>query len=142
MIADAKLTAVAIDAEHLREAVAQPRSGATALFIGTVRDHDSDASGRVVSLEYSSHPDAERVLLEIVSRWDSDDVAIAVQHRVGTLSVGETAIGCAVSSAHRTDAFEVCRALVETVKAELPVWKKQVEADGRAIWVGLGTLAS
>ncbi|GAA4662585.1 molybdenum cofactor biosynthesis protein MoaE [Gordonia humi] len=126
--------------EHLR-AVASPSAGATALFVGTVRDNDPDAAGRVVLLEYSAHPDAERVLGEITASLDTDDVRLAVSHRVGDLAVGDVAIVCAVSSVHRAAAYEVNRELVERVKAELPVWKKQVESDGASAWIGLGGLA-
>lgn len=127
-------------AAHL-EAVSDPYAGASALFVGTVRDHDPDAHGRVVRLEYSAHPDAERILNDLAASADADGVRIAVSHRVGSLAIGEAAIVCAVSSAHRADAFDICRELVERVKAELPVWKKQVEADGSSVWIGLGSLA-
>jgi molybdopterin synthase catalytic subunit len=118
--------------------VASAQAGATSLFVGTVRDHDPDAAGEVVRLEYSCHPDAETVLDEIAQASDGAGLRIAISHRVGVLEIGDVAIVCAVSSAHRTDAFEICRRLVERVKAELPVWKKQIEADGSSSWVGLG----
>lgn len=141
MITLAAVTGAPLDAAAHLAAVTDATAGASTLFVGTVRDHDPDAAGRVVLLEYSAHPDAERILADIARELDQEGVRIAVSHRTGALSVGEAAIVCAVSSAHRADAFEVCRALVERVKAELPVWKKQVEADGTAAWVGLGTLA-
>lgn len=147
MIVLTRLTREPLDvAAHLR-AVASPRAGASAVFVGTVRDHDPDAAGAVVTLEYTAHPDAERILSEIAARAESaheQDAAglrVAVSHRLGALGVGEAAIVCAVSSAHRADAFEVARDVVERVKAELPVWKRQLEADGTAGWVGLGDLA-
>lgn len=126
-------------AAHL-EAVASPSAGATALFVGTVRDNDPDASGRVVLLEYSAHPDARAVLDRIAGELDDPAVRIAVSHRVGDLRVGGVAIICAVSSVHRARAFDVNRELVERVKAELPVWKRQVESDGASSWIGLGGL--
>ena len=67
-------------------------------------------------------------------------VRIAVSHRVGDLAVGDVAIVCAVSSAHRDRAYSVNRDVVERVKAELPVWKKQVEEGGSSSWIGLGGL--
>lgn len=126
-------------AAHLA-AVAAPDAGATALFVGAVRDNDPDARGRVVELEYSAHPDADRFLREIVAVVDRPDVRIAVSHRVGTLGVGGLAIVAAVSSVHRAEAFEINRVLVERVKADLPMWKKQVEVDGSHRWVGLGAV--
>lgn len=141
MIAFTRITDAVLDpAEHL-DAVAAPHAGASALFVGTVRDNDPDAAGRVVRLDYSAHPDAERVLAELAEACDAPSVRIAISHRVGSLGVGGLAIICAVSSVHRADAFEVSRELVERVKAELPVWKKQVENDGSSSWVGLGRLA-
>jgi molybdopterin synthase catalytic subunit len=132
-------------AAHL-DAVASPQAGASAVFIGTVRDHDPEATGEVVTLEYSAHPDAERILAQIASLADTEHeqdptgLRIAVSHRIGKLEVGEAAIVCAVSSAHRADAFDVARDVVERVKANLPGWKRQHEADGTAGWVGLGGL--
>lgn len=118
--------------------------GAVATFIGRVRDHDPDVSGEVVSLDYSAHPDAERMLAEIIDGCRAracdkgTDVAIAASHRVGHLVVGDIAIVACVASAHRAAAFDVCRELVETIKAELPIWKRQWRADGAHNWVGLG----
>ncbi|MGP9695788.1 molybdenum cofactor biosynthesis protein MoaE [Brachybacterium sp. AOP25-B2-12] len=141
MIARAELRDAPLDvAAHLAD-VAAPTSGASALFVGTVRDHDPDASGEVVRLDYSAHPDAARILADLAGDLDAEGLRIAVSHRTGSLAVGDTAIVCAVSSAHRADAFDVCRALVESVKTGLPVWKKQVEADGSAAWIGLGGTA-
>lgn len=141
MIARCEVSAAALDVAAHLDNVADPAAGASAVFVGTVRDHDPDAAGRVVALDYSAHPDAQRILAELASAQDTPGVRIAVSHRIGSLRVGDTAIVCAVSSAHRADAFEICRALVEQVKAQLPVWKKQVEADGTAAWVGLGMAA-
>lgn len=123
-------------AAHL-VAVADPRAGATATFIGTVRDHDPEAAGAVTRLDYSAHPDAEGVLARIAADLDADGTRIAVTHRLGTLGVGDLAIAVAVSTAHRADAFDRCRELVERVKAELPVWKRQHTADGTTHWVGM-----
>ncbi len=120
-------------------AVSGPRAGAVATFLGTVRDHDPSVDGEVVALDYTAHPDAEAVL-----RWLADAAAardgvlgVAVSHRVGLLGVGEAAIVAAVGTAHRALAFDVCRSLVETVKAELPVWKRELLRDGSHVWVGL-----
>ena len=141
MITLSMVTGAPLDISAHLSAVADAAAGASALFVGTVRDHDPDAEGQVVLLEYSAHPDATRILEAIAGDLDQDGLRIAISHRTGSLGVGDAAIVCAVSSAHRSDAFEICRELVERVKAELPVWKKQVEADGAAAWVGLGTLA-
>lgn len=123
-------------AEHLA-AVDDPRAGAVVTFVGQIRDHDPEAAGRVVSLDYTAHPDAERVLEGLVTAHARDGVRIAVSHRIGHLKVGDIALIACVSSAHRGEAYDVSRALVEDVKSEVPIWKQQHEADGAASWVGL-----
>ena len=123
---------------HLR-AVDDSTAGAVTTFVGRVRDHDPDASTTVVALEYSAHPDAEAALVRIAEAAIGDTAAlVAVSHRVGRLEVGDAAVVIAVASPHRAEAFEVCRALIETIKTGLPVWKRQIEADGTATWLGLG----
>ena len=123
---------------HLR-AVDDPRMGAVTTFVGRVRDHDPDASTAVVALEYSAHPDAEATLARLAAAAaGATEALVAVSHRVGTLEVGDAAVVIAVASAHRAEAFEVCRTLIESIKTDLPVWKRQVESDGTATWLGLG----
>jgi molybdopterin synthase catalytic subunit len=123
---------------HLR-AVDDPRMGAVTTFVGRVRDHDPDAATAVVALEYSAHPDAEPALARLASAAiGSTGALVAASHRVGTLEVGDAAVVIAVAAAHRAEAFEVCRTLIETIKTGLPVWKRQVESDGTATWLGLG----
>ncbi|HWU45367.1 MAG TPA: molybdenum cofactor biosynthesis protein MoaE [Humibacter sp.] len=121
-------------------AVAHSAAGATALFIGTVRDHDPDAVGQVERLEYSAHPDASAVLQRIAEEVSGrrDGVRVAVSHRIGSLEVGDHALIAAVSAPHRAEAFDACRDLVERVKHEVPIWKKQYAADGTTSWIGLG----
>lgn len=135
----ARLEEAALDVDaHLR-AVEDPRYGAVTTFIGRVRDNDPDAATTVVGLEYSSHPDAEATLHRIAAEaGDAADAVVAVSHRIGSLAVGDAAVVIAVASEHRAEAFEVCRAIIETIKTDLPVWKRQVEADGTTEWKGLG----
>jgi molybdopterin synthase catalytic subunit len=105
------------------------------VFCGVVREHDHGRS--VVSLDYEAHPTAERVLTEIAQEVAADPevLAIAVSHRSGHLEVGDTALVAAVATAHRHEAFQICGRLVEEVKHRLPVWKRQVFADGTDEWV-------
>jgi len=135
----AAISAAPLDlGEHLT-AVDDPAAGAVTTFVGRVRDHDPDAATPVVALEYSAHPDAEETLRRIASEAIGDGAAIvAVSHRIGRLAVGDAAVVIAVASPHRAEAFEVCRAIIETIKTGLPVWKRQVEADGTTAWKGLG----
>ncbi|PRB58235.1 MULTISPECIES: molybdenum cofactor biosynthesis protein MoaE [Microbacterium] len=133
-------TALSLDA-HLA-AVDDARAGAVTTFLGRVRDHDPDAAGEVVALEYSSHPDAERILRDLAERavaaGVSGEAIVAVSHRIGRLPVGSAAVVVAVAAAHRDEAFVVCREIIEAIKRELPVWKRQVEADGTTAWKGIG----
>ena len=129
------ITDAPIDLGRLREDVASPAHGAIVLFDGVVRDHDH---GRpVASLEYQVHPDAQRFLEEICASVAEahPDVLLGAVHRYGPLEIGDVAFAAAVSSAHRARAFEVCALLVDRVKDELPIWKKQVFADGSHEWV-------
>ena len=135
----ARISADPLDlAVHL-DAVDDPTAGAVTTFIGRVRDHDPDAAAAVRALEYTSHPDAETVLAALAAEVVGDtDALVAVSHRVGSLGVEDAAVIIAVAAAHRGTAFEVCRQLIERIKSELPVWKRQIEVDGTATWLGLG----
>jgi len=116
-------------------AVRHPRAGAQVAFCGVVREHDHGRD--VVELEYQGHPSAEAVLREIAAEFaaEPDVLALAVSHRVGVLAIGDVALVAAVSTAHRGEAFDLCRRLVEEVKHRLPIWKRQVFADGCDEWV-------
>jgi molybdopterin synthase catalytic subunit len=123
---------------HLR-AVDDDASGALTTFVGRVRDNDPDAATAVVALEYSAHPDAEQTLHGIAERAiGATGALVAVSHRIGRLGVGDAAVVIAVASGHRDEAFTVCREVIEQIKHELPVWKRQVESDGTTAWKGLG----
>jgi molybdopterin converting factor subunit 1 len=120
------------------EAVAGPDAGGTVVFLGTVRDH-SDQMDRVERLEYSAYREmAEKVLREVAEeaagRWPLSGVAVF--HAVGDLSIGDPTVVVACSSGHRGEAFEACRFLIDEVKRQAPIWKKEVGPDGER-WVGL-----
>ncbi|MFP1603348.1 molybdenum cofactor biosynthesis protein MoaE [Microbacterium sp. 2216-1] len=124
--------------EHVT-AVESTTAGAVTTFVGRVRDHDPDATDLVVALEYSAHPDAEQTLARIATdAAKGTDALVAVSHRTGRLVVGDAAVVIAVASAHRDEAFVVCREVLEAIKRDLPVWKRQIEADGTSAWKGLG----
>ncbi|GAA5153451.1 molybdenum cofactor biosynthesis protein MoaE [Microbacterium pseudoresistens] len=126
--------------EHL-DAVDDATAGAVATFIGRVRDHDPEASTDVVALEYTGHPDAEKTLAGIAQKAIDEaggDAIVAVSHRIGKLGVGDLAVVIAVASSHRDEAFTVCRDVIETIKRELPIWKRQFESDGTGAWKGIG----
>ncbi len=121
-------------AEH-EALVADPGAGAVVSFAGIVRDHDHGRS--VDLLEYVGHPGAGDIIAEVAAEIAGTEGvrAVAVSHRIGTLAVGDVALACAVSSAHRREAFEACGRLVDEVKHRLPIWKRQVFADGSDEWV-------
>ena len=129
-------------AAALAPLVSGPEHGAVVTFDGVVRDHDTPGRGSVTLLDYEAHPRAGTVVAEVAARVAaaSSAGAVAVVHRVGPLRVGDCALAVAVSAAHRGDAFATAAALVDAVKAELPVWKHQHFADGSEEWVGLGDL--
>jgi len=131
-----------LSVQEVLDAVSLPGVGGTALFVGTVRDNDADPRGAraVRGLDYSAHPDAERVLAQVsaeVAAAAPSGTVVAVLHRTGSLVVGELAIVAAAGSAHRGAAFDTCRALVDEVKGRVPIWKREHHVDGSASWVGM-----
>ena len=129
------LTHTPIDLSQLIARVSAPEQGGIATFLGLVRNHQ-DGRG-VLRLEYSAYePMAEaesaRIVAEASSRWP---VSIALEHRLGSLAIGDAAVAVVAASAHRTAAFEACRYVIEEVKRRVPVWKKEFYADGTVAWV-------
>jgi len=118
--------------------VSGPTVGGIALFVGTVRNHDHGAT--VASLDYTQHPSAHEVLERCAAEAAElhNVESIAVEHRVGRLEVGDVAVVVAVGAVHREAALAACAHLINTLKAEVPIWKEQHFASGDAEWVGLG----
>lgn len=134
------LTDIREDTLSLDEVVAavqDPACGGVAVFLGVVRDHDRGQE--VDSLDYSVHPSAEQRLAEVAQAVAarSGAVRLAAVHRSGHLRVGDVAVVVAASAPHRDAAFTACRDLIDTLKAEVPIWKHQHLGDGGAEWVGL-----
>lgn len=124
-----------LDAPAHERAVTTNGAGAHVLFCGVVRDLDHGRS--VVALDYEAHPGAEQVLRDVAEEFGRlpGVHALAVSHRVGHLEVGDIALVAAISAAHRREAFDLCARLVDEVKHRLPVWKRQLFADGTDEWV-------
>ena len=125
-----------LSVDEVRAAVADPGAGGIALFAGAVRDRDHDQ--QVTGLSYSAHPSAETELrraAEVIAE-KFKVTAVAAVHRVGDLAVGDLAVVVATSCPHRADAFDACRALIDELKASVPIWKHQRFADGGSEWVG------
>ena len=139
----AELSAAPISVDRATAAVQGDEAGAVVSFSGVVRNHDG---GMAVSrLSYSAHPTAHQILAEVVAELVAEHagkadkpVHVWAAHRVGMLEVGDPALVCAVSAAHRGQAFEVCSQLVDRIKARVPIWKEQFFADGTVEWVGAG----
>jgi molybdopterin synthase catalytic subunit len=129
------LSAEPLDVLAHERAVTRDGAGAHVVFCGVVRDLDH--ARRVVALDYEAHPTAEQVLRDVAEEFGRlpGVLALAVSHRIGHLEVGDVALVAAVSAAHRREAFDLCARLVDEVKHRLPVWKRQVFADGTDEWV-------
>jgi molybdopterin synthase catalytic subunit len=147
-IVHAVLSAEPISVEQAIAAVESDTAGAVVSFSGVVRNHDG---GKQVSrLSYSAHPTAHQVMADVVAALVAEHsvpvggadqqqpVRIWAAHRIGMLEIGDPALVCAVSAAHRGQAFAVCAELVDRIKAQVPIWKEQFFADGTIEWVGAG----
>jgi molybdopterin synthase catalytic subunit len=131
----AVITDAPVHIQELSKLVANPHSGAVVTFCGDVRDHDGGKE--VASLLYEIHPSAPEqikvITQSVIGRFEIEKVAVA--HRYGQIPIGETAFAVAVSAAHRQAAFDACAAIVDEVKAKLPIWKHQKFTDGSDEWV-------
>jgi molybdopterin synthase catalytic subunit len=125
-----------LSVDEVLAAVADSGAGGTAMFVGTVRDEDHRRA--VTGLGYSAHPQAEDALRAVLEKVAADHGvrAIAAVHRVGDLAVGDLAVVVAAACPHRAEAFEACRTLIDDLKAQVPIWKHQIFADGAEEWVG------
>jgi molybdopterin synthase catalytic subunit/molybdopterin converting factor small subunit len=127
-----------LSSDEMIAAVADPTAGATASFLGVVRNHHQGQA--IQRLEYEAHPtlaeaEMRRVLEVLASEFQG--VRIAAAHRVGSLEVGDVAVVVAVSSAHRAEAFDVCRIAIDRIKETVPIWKKEWGVDETSTWVNL-----
>ncbi|MDR0849014.1 MAG: molybdenum cofactor biosynthesis protein MoaE [Propionibacteriaceae bacterium] len=135
-IARAHVGADIIDQSSWELAVADDSAGAVVSFSGVVRIEDCGRG--VTALAYEAHPQACVFLDDILSRFaraHPELTAIAAVHRTGDLRIGDLACVVAVSSPHRSEAFAGCSELIDTVKAELPIWKLQTFITGDSEWV-------
>jgi molybdopterin synthase catalytic subunit len=127
------LTRHRLELNDLLAEVQGPERGGTCVFVGTVRN-DSDVTG----IDYSAYEamaiaEIERVLSDAQTQWP--EARVTLQHRLGLIPVGEASIAIAAAAPHRDDAFAACRFVIEEVKKRLPIWKKEMHADGTATWV-------
>ena len=134
MLVDLRSSVLSV--EEVLAAVEDPAAGGVVSFTGLVRA--SDGGRAVTSLEYSAHPSALARMQEVVAAvaFDLPVVRVAALHRVGLLEIGDVAVVVAASAAHRDQAFEAARRLIDDVKAHVPIWKHQQFTDGTQEWVG------
>ena len=129
------LSEAPLDADAVGARVAGADAGGLVTFVGAVRER---SRGRAIRrLEYEAYPEMalaemERICDQAAGRWPGARVAIA--HRVGSLEVGEVAVVVVAAAPHRAEAFEACRFAIDTLKRNVPIWKKEVASDG-AYWV-------
>ncbi len=130
-----------IDVDQILLSIADPACGAQSLFIGTTRNN---AGGKKVThLEYEAYEPMATSMMQAIA----DDAKrrcnvnkIAITHRIGVVPIGEASIVIAVASPHRSEAFDACRFCIDTIKKDVPIWKKEFFADS-ANWVGLPSSA-
>ncbi len=137
-----RLVRDSIPVDLVLQSVASPAAGAVAHFLGVVRNHNQGR--RVLFLEYEAYePMALRELQAITDRmreqWPVEKAAIV--HRLGRVEIGEASVAIAVSTAHRGVAFDACRWAIDTLKKNVPIWKKE-HFEGGEIWIGSQTGAA
>lgn len=131
------------EVDDLKRQLVAPECGGFVCFEGWVRDHHQ---GRAVKgLRYTVYrelalKEGRRIIDEAHERWP--DVKVCCVHRVGMLDIGDLAVWVGASSAHRNEAFEVCRFLIDEVKSRVPIWKEEFYADGTSEWMGCSGCAS
>lgn len=127
-----------LDARATEALVLGPDRGGAVTFIGTVRDHTGGVG--VTRLEYEAYrPMALKEMGRILSEVEAEfaPVHCAIHHRLGVLDIGEAAVVVATAAPHRAAAFAACQAIIDRLKQDVPIFKKEVRVDGSE-WVGLG----
>ena len=125
-----------IDLDAFRDRLVDSGCGGYVQFEGWVRDHNDGQ--QVLRLEYEVYEtlavrEGNRILTEAVERYGVSRVA--AEHRSGLLELTEVAVVVGVAAAHRAEAFEACRYIIDQIKVRLPIWKKEHYANGAAEWV-------
>jgi molybdopterin synthase catalytic subunit len=132
------LTDQPLSLDRCTAAVTGPEVGGVCTFTGLVRRHSRGVT--VERLDYEAYgPMAVKVMTELCEEIEGEiaGARLAVEHRVGTLAIGDAAVVIAAAAPHRAEAFAACRALIDRLKERVPIWKKELGTDG-AVWVGLG----
>ncbi len=133
-MAQVVLTYTPLDPQQVQKAVEASGYGAVVLFSGNVRDNA--LGNRVLYLEYEAYaPLADKTLRQIAEKAEQGgNVSCAIAHRLGRLEIGECSVVVAVAAPHRTEAFTLCQWVMDTLKATVPIWKKE-HFDGGTHWI-------
>jgi molybdopterin synthase catalytic subunit len=128
----------ALRADRATEFVTDARAGGIDVFLGTTRAEKASDGRELIALDYEAYEEmAMNQLHELARRarkkWPI--IKLAMLHRVGRVELGEPSVIIAVSTPHRADAFEACRFLIDQLKVDVAIWKKEVWQDGSASWV-------
>jgi molybdopterin synthase catalytic subunit len=118
--------------------VTHPAAGGIDVFLGTTRAEKSGDNGELIALDYEAYeemalPQMRDLAKRAREKWPI--VKLAILHRVGRVAVGEPSVIIAVSTPHRADAFTACKYLIDSLKAEVAIWKKEIWSDGSGSWV-------
>jgi molybdopterin synthase catalytic subunit len=119
----------------------EDNSGAIAVFLGTTREETGATEAKLIALDYEAYGEmAEAQMRQLAGeardRWPISRVVML--HRIGVVEVGRPSVLVAVWTPHRAEAFEACRYLIDRLKAEAAIWKREIWADGSRSWVGMG----
>ncbi|WP_052547000.1 molybdopterin converting factor subunit 1 [Enhygromyxa salina] len=132
------LRETALSLAEVVAAVEHRNAGGVTTFTGNVREH---SRGKTVRwLEYEAYPAmavAKMDEIALAVEAEIPGARVALQHRVGRLEIGETAVVIAASAPHRDEAFRACREVIERLKQDVPIWKKEIDSDGGE-WIGQG----
>jgi molybdopterin synthase catalytic subunit len=139
---EASLSSEPLDTAAVIARASDPACGAVAVFLGTVRETSAaNTDARVVALEYEAAEDLARSTLEQICRRAAerfDLVRTVAVHRTGRCVLGEATVAIACSAPHRAQALDGCRSIIEAIKQEVPIFKKEIYPDG-STWVGVGS---
>ena len=131
-----KITEEPIDPMAFVASINNKNNGALTIFLGTVRDFLGDT--RLAYMEYDAYKEMaenkiKTIVEEAMTRWDTKDIAVA--HRVGRLQLTDPSVIIAVGTPHRSESFEACKFIIDRIKEEVPIWKKEVDENGEGEWV-------
>jgi molybdopterin synthase catalytic subunit len=136
MIEPPFLTGQPIDAAQLEQEIRDTQRGAVVIYQGVARQDKTDR-GEIIALEFEAYEamaleEYLRILAEAKGEWPG--CALVIQHRTGRVKAGQTHFFVAAASQNRDEAFQACHYVIEQVKTQVPLWKKDIYADGNGVW--------